>query len=351
MKRLYTGLLLVLILGVLVAGCAQQSPTGTSEKPIELKLATFQPPPTFFVKDLYGPWAKEIEERSQGRIKITIWPGGSLGKVEDQYALVLSRQADISVVDLGTIPGVFPLSEAISLPLLFNSTEAANGTWWELTEKYLLDTEFSKVHVLYHSCVAPMQIITSDKQISTLQDFQGVKIGCPTESAVLAFGKLGAVPVYMPITDLYTGIERGLLDGASVPWEAMFAFRFNEITKYRTQADLFTPTISLFMNADTWKSLPPDLQQLFNETGGLQGSIIAGRKFDEVSIKLEEDLRDYDKQKGNPDIYIPPDAERTKWSNAVTPLYEEWITQKESEGLPARSFFNDLKEIAAKYNK
>ncbi len=361
-------LLPVLLVGILIfEGCVNQtapsvSPIAklpstnlatlpTAAKVIELKLSHYSPTATMYHKDIYVPWAQDLEARSNGLLKITIYPTETLGKVQDQYNLVLSRQADIAAIDLGTMPGVFPLSEGIALPLLFNSVEAANATWWKLTDKYLANTEFKKVHVIMQHCSPFMHVATSNKPIKTLADLTGVKIACPTDTSVNAFTKLGATVAFIPMPDIYTALERKLVDGYTGPWEVALAFKFFEVTKYQTSVSLNVSAIDLVMNLDTWNSLPPDIQQLLNETGGLQGSELAGRKFDESENQFESALRDIDKQKGNPDIYYLPETEKTKWRDMVTPLYEEWIKKTEAKGLPARAYFNDLQQMAAKYNE
>ncbi len=366
MKRIIIILFTVLLLSVIILGaCAKPSPAPApapapaptpapappSEKPIELKFSHFAPPMVWFFKPLYTPWIKEIEERSKGRVKITLFPAQSLGNIQDQYEMTRTRIADIAAVDLGIMSGVFPLSSGISLPLIFNSTEAVCLTSWELTEKYLKDTELKDVKVLWYQCVPPGHIHTSNKPIHTLEDLSDVKIASPSEAGIHALEKLGATPVFIPITELYTSLERGLVDGTVVPWEASFAFKTMEVTKYRTVVGLFAPVLNVIMNRDAWNSLPPDIQKLVEETGGVEMSRAFGAGFDEVERNLENVIKAHDQEKGNPEVYYLPEEEKAKWREAITPLYEEWIAEREAEGLPARAFFEDLLQTAAKYNK
>ncbi len=383
-RLLIIQLIVVLVCGLIVTGCAKPVPTPTRvpapapalvpppapapapapapipppapasapEKPIELKLSHFAPPMAWFHKDLYVPWAKELDERSNGRVKITIFPAQSLCNIQDQYHMVLSRQADIAMLHLGATSGVFPLSEMITLPLLFNSSDAAVATWWELSEKYLLDTEFIKVKVLWHESIAPGHFSTSTKPVHTLEDFSGMKLAATQDASIKALEKLGATAVFLPITEMYTALERGVVDGFCEAWEGTVVFKFFEVTQYRTAIGLYTPNATLVMNLDSWNSLPPDIQQMIEETGGLKGSIKAGRMFDEVETHyLNDVIKPYDQEKGNPEIYYLPKDEKARWREAVTPLYDEWIAEGEAKGLPARAFFKDLLQLAAKYNK
>ena len=109
----------------------------------------------------------------------------------------------------------------LALPLLFNSTEAAGATWWELSEKYLLDTEYKNAKVLWHQAIAPSQLNTAKKPVHNIEDFSGMKISATQEAGIKALEKLGATPVFFPIPEIYTALERGLVDGAIEPWEAV----------------------------------------------------------------------------------------------------------------------------------
>ena len=77
----------------------------------------------------------------------------------------------------------------------------------------------------------------------------------------------------------------------------------------------------------------------------------AGAIFDAKEKELTENvIVPYLKEKGYPDIYYLPEAEREKWYDAVKPLHDEWIAEMEAKGLPGREFYEDLLKAAEKYN-
>ena len=344
---------IIMIVALVVPACSTSTSTApASPETIELKLSTFVPPVVWFIKEKVNPWIEQLEERSNGKVKIKVFPSGSLGTLKDHYNMLLARQADICQVDIGATPGVFPLSEGISLPLIFSSSEAANSAWWELSEKYLMDTEFGKVKVLWHNCIPPSQIHTANKPVHTLDDLKGLKLALTQAAQIATLEQLGAAPVFIPITEMYTAMERGMVDGTMLCWEAATVFKIFEVTKYRTAAKINTSLTTFMMNRDSYNSLPPDIQQFIDETTGLSMSQSFGSSFDKFDLKqLNEVMLPYDKEKGNPEIYNLPDDEIAKWSEAVEPVVEEWITEREDKGLPAQAFYDDMLQIAAKYNK
>ena len=177
------------------------------------------------------------------------------------------------------------------------------------------------------------------------------ELGVGTSTVREALKRLAATPVFFPITEIYTAVDRGVVDGEVECWEAQRTFNFLEVTKYRTAVSLWTALVTIAMNLDAWNSLPPDIKQLFEEDMGLEASRRAGSMFDAVEKVMLEEVKNYDQKKGNPEIYYLPEDERARWREAVTPLYEEFTAERETKGLPARAFFNDMLELAEKYNK
>ena len=105
------------------------------------------------------------------------------------------------------------------------------------------------------------------------------------------------------------------------------------------------------MNLDTWNSLPTDIQKIFDDYSTVEKARDRGRVWDVKTVEaLDNVIIPYDQEHGNPPIYTPPKEEKARWVEAVTPLYEEWIADREAKGLPARAFIDDLLKLAEKYN-
>ena len=133
----------------------------------------------------------------------------------------------------GYWPEQTPLSDVMSLPFLpIKSAEKGGEVLWKLYEKFpSIQKEYGDIQPLVLYTTSPNFLITSKKQVKTLEDMKGLKIrvlgGPPTEMAKA----LGAVPAVMPMPDLYQALDKGVFDGAAVPWEAIHAFRLYEVAK------------------------------------------------------------------------------------------------------------------------
>ncbi len=322
--------------------------------PAEIKLSFSEmTPPTDLLAKESKAWAEEVERLTNGRVQITLYPAQSLVKMADAYDAVLGGVADIARFPPGHAPGVFPLTEGLGLPMVFNSASAKANTFWELIEKYLKDGEYKKVKVLWVTGVAPPPVISNKKQVKTMEDLRGQKLTAVEVNAQKALKLLGAVPTPVNLPDMYTALERGLVDGTAEPaFAAIAMYKMYEVTKYRTAAKLWSAHSVVLMNLERWNSLSPDIQKIFEQTTGFGKVQDLGAKFDVFDKEmLENVILPYDKEKGNPPIYYLPADEQARWDQTVHPVFEEWITEKEAQGLPARAFVNDMLEIAKKYNK
>ncbi len=353
---------LVLVTLLLATACAKPAPVPAPAptltpaqapapvKPAELK---FSDPmaPGGMPDEVFKPWAKEIEELTKGRVKVTIYGGGTLGNLAEQYNLVLTRTADIAAMDPTTVPGVFPRSEVVTLPLFWKSNEVASMVSWDLMQKYMVATEFKDTKVLWAFTTGCYQIYTRTKPIRTLEDWKGMKIGTFNSMQTEIVKVLGGVPVFMLPMEMYTALERGLIDGRLFDWDGARAFKTPEVTKYRTgNVDLSTGLIVIVMNRDVWSSLPPDIQKIIDEKGP-EWTGRTGASFDKVEPVMVQNWVNYDKKAGNPPIYYLPESERARWKEALQPLIDAWVKETEAKGIPARAMLADLRALQEKYTK
>lgn len=349
MKKIFlVSLAIVLVSGLVFWSSAIAAP----QEPIKLKFAYWPPPVCPPAVRILHPWGERIEERTNGRVKVTFYPAEALGKAPDHYDLCLKGTADIVWIDPNFTPGVFPLIGVIALPMQFPKSEVAGAVFWELMEKYMADTEFKKVKVLWVYPTGLFQLWTRKKQVRKLEDLKGMKLSCTSDVLVKITKALGAVPVFMPEPDIYTSLERGLLDGRWHEWEGGWTWKAHEVTKYRTaNVDLGTNTNVIMMNLDSWNKLPRDIQKIVDECSGLKYSQYSGKVWDETNVEFLPKIIDYDKKAGNPEIYYISDSERARWKEAVTPVYDEWVNEMEAKGLPGKAILKDLRALVKKYSQ
>jgi len=279
------------------------------------------------------PWAKNLEAAAKGKVKVEIYPSQTLCKGSDIWNAVKTGMADMGWCFHGYWPDMTPLSDVVTLPFLpYKNAETGSEVFWKLYEKFpSIQKEYKDVHVVLLWVSSPYYLITTKKQVKTMEDLKGMKIrvtgGPPTDQ----MKALGAIPTLIPMPDTYLAMDRGVIDGMAAPWEAIHAWRHYEVVKYYTLVPLSAVYFSLSMNKAKYDGLPKDIQEAITSVGGLKGSGFWGKGFyDTAEAGVEELIK-----KGNYQMNkhtLPPD-EMARWSKvAGEPLWKDWVKKMEGKG-------------------
>lgn len=216
------------------------------------------------------PWAKQIEEKTGGRVKIDIYPAMSLGGKPPQ----LIKQARDGVVDIvwtvnGYTPGLFPRTEVFELPFIHtNDPRATNLAMREMFDEYLAE-EYAGTKVMFLHVHQGQAIHTVDKLVRTPADVAGMKLRIPTRTGSWVIEALGAAPTAMPVPALPQALSKKVVDGALIPWEIIPPLKLQDLTQYQIEGHngvrFGTTTFQVTMNQNTWNSLPADIQKAIDE--------------------------------------------------------------------------------------
>jgi TRAP-type C4-dicarboxylate transport system substrate-binding protein len=300
---------------------------------IKLTLADQNPPAGWGPTYALQPWVKKVEAATKGRVKIEVFPSQTLVKGPEMWKAVRSGIVDIGWCFHGYWADQTPLTDVITLPSLpFKSAEQGSEVLWKLYEKYpAIRKEFSDVVPLTLWTSHPYIILTSKKQIKTLEDLKGLKIrvtgGPPTEQ----MKALGAVPTLIPMPDVYQALDKGVVDGMGAPWEAILTMRLYEVAKYYTVVPLSSVYFSLCANKQKWESLPKDVRDQIMSVSGLEGAKHWGKNYFDTPRQAVIDKA----KAGNHEmvLYTVPTAEVQRWQKiGAEPVWEAWVKKMEGKG-------------------
>ncbi|NWG02630.1 MAG: TRAP transporter substrate-binding protein [Syntrophaceae bacterium] len=301
---------------------------------IKLTLADQNPQTGWGPVHALQPWVKKVEDATKGKVKIEVYYSQTLAKGPDIWNAVKSGIADMGWCFHGYWPGMTPLSDVISLPALpFTTGEKGSEILWKLYEKFPeIQKEFQDVKPLMLWTSHPYLLITTKKQVKTLEDIKGLKIrqtgGPPTDQ----MKALGGVPMLIPMPDNYISMQKGVIDGMGAPWEAIHAFRLYEVVKFYTQVPFPAVYFSMSMNKNKWNSLPKDVQDAIMSVSGLEGSKFWGHNFFDTA---KNGVYEKAKETGREIVYyeLPPE-ERAKWLEVGgKPIWRDWVKKMEEKGL------------------
>jgi TRAP-type transport system periplasmic protein len=308
-------------------------PAPVGAETIELKFAQPFSPKHTMQKKVFEPWAEKISKMTNGKVKVTFFPGGALGKTPDHYGLAEKGIADIIYVLQDYTPGRFPMTSVFELPFMSTSAQKTSAAMWKVYEQFpKFRKEYGKVKVLALFCHDPGGFNTVKTPIKTIEDFNGMKFRTANPHVTKALKLFKAVPVNMPVTDTYTALERGVVDGTVLPWEGNFIFKLAELLKYGTEADFYTMTMMVVMNKRKYDSLPDDVKKAIDETTGLVMSEECGKVYDQVRPIMKKLCE----KKGMKAIQMDP-GQTDRLKKMTMPLRDEWVKQMEKRGFPGQA--------------
>jgi TRAP-type C4-dicarboxylate transport system substrate-binding protein len=271
-------------------------------------------------------WCKEVEKRTNGRVKINIFHGGSLTPPPQVYDGVVKGISDLGMSVGAYTKGKFHLTGLIELPLGYKTgyiaTKLANKYYKKFKPK-----EFDDVQVMYLSAHAP-GVLISKKPVHKLEDLKGMKIRATAASEKLV-ATLGGIPVLMVMGETYDALSKGTVEGVLSPIEGLEQWKFAEVAKYTTEGfDSYTSVFFVVMNKNIWNSLTPAEQKTIEKINK-EWIEKQGKQWDEI----DKVGRDYGVKKGV-EIITLPNEERERWTKAVRPLIDDYVKDLKEKGLP-----------------
>ena len=321
----------VLVLMVMVLGVAlvlSVSPSAQA-KTIRLTYSNFFPP-AHIQSTLAEAWCKEVNKRTNGRVQIDYFAGGTLTKAQQNYDGVVTGLSDIGFSVLAYTRGRFPVMAAVDLPLGYKSgkvaTKVINAVYKKFMPKELQDTQ-----VMYLHAHGPGLVNTKDKPVRKLEDMKGLKFRAHGTSAEVVKA-LGGTPVPKPMPETYQMLQKGVVDGAMYPLEADKGWKLGEVTKYCTldYAAAYTTGFYVVMNKDKWNSLSPDIQKIIMQINA-EWEPKHGQAWDDSDTAGKK----YFQSKGGQLITLDA-KEMARWKKAVAPIIDAYVESMQKQGINGR---------------
>lgn len=345
MKLFKKGMELIVAAVVFGVGVASAAP-----EVVTLKVAHFLPANSTLHQKNLVPWCEKINKESNGRLKCQIYPSMQLGGTPAQ----LFDQARDGVADIiWTVPtyqaGRFTKTEVFELPFLVKRAETGSQAMWDYIQKNSLD-EFKGVKLIFTHVNDGAQLHFGKKSVKNLEDLKGLKIRASTRIATKTLTALGAVPVQMPAPQMPEAIAKGVVDGASMPWEVSTSFKTQEICKTHTesapnQAKHANTVLALVMNQAKYNSLSPELKKIIDNNSGRETSKWAAKLWDDLVPPARAIARDRRNT-----INVLSDEEYKRWVKATASVDDAWIKEVAGKGANGVALLNDAKELLKKYN-
>lgn len=267
---------------------------------------------------------KEIlEQKTDGQIKVEVYANSELYSDQDELQAIQSGAVEVLSPPASKLSSsIAPKIQVLDLPFIFDSPE-------EVQEATAPDTPLGKVlhenknlsdknirwlntwHVGFFQ-------ISSNREVRAPEDMQGLKMRIlPSDVMRSVNERWGAEPTTMAYTEVFTGLQQGVIEGQENPYTNIWSQKFHTVQDYITEADFAFASYGLIIREDFLNSLPEDLQQAVTD---------AAQEATDYNVKVVTETNLKDKQSiqeaGTTEIIELSDQERQVFKDAVVP--EVW---------------------------
>lgn len=272
-------------------------------------------------REVFEPWLEKIIAESEGTLNIRTFYSSPLGNYRNMYDRVTDGVVDMAFTSLAPIGGKFMQTDVASLPFEIETAEEGSIALWRLYEQGVISSEFKDIKLLAIFMFPNSALHTSERQILTMDDFSGIKLRTAGKLQSDTVVLLGASPVTAAAGDIYQGLNRGVFDGAVIPWTGVAPFKLDEVTRFHLNAPLGSSTAMIFMNRDSFEKLPKAAQQAIENNSGLSLTQWAGTHSDTDAQRIRERVGKQDNQT----IADIAPAEALRWKARLQPIIDEWV--------------------------
>ncbi|MFO0987077.1 MAG: TRAP transporter substrate-binding protein DctP [Alphaproteobacteria bacterium] len=205
-------------------------------------------------------FADDVKQRTKGAVDVQIFPAEQLAKAGENFPQVARGAIEAALVVNAQWGNTIPEMAAPTIPFFFTDLERIKKFPNSEARKYLDGLLAQRgVHSISWLYITRISIFTSGKKpIATLADFQGLKIrglNALTDNSLKA---VGAAPSTMPGSEVYQGLQTGVLDAGLTDISAAVSRRYYEVQKFGTVLPYFTVYFHMFSNPKWYASLKPE---------------------------------------------------------------------------------------------
>ena len=326
----------IMALALLLPACAAPAP-----EVITLKYSAWtKPPPNPF--GMTVDWCmRQVESRSNGRVKFEEYWLGSLIPAKSEVEAMGKGVADICTVFQPFVKSRLTLIDVAALPGFGTSLREQGPAMFELVKMKAIKDQFDKNNLVFMWVQGgdPIDVITKGKAVRTVDDLKGLKIRSAGDQAK-ALKALGAVPVSLTSTECPEALERGTVDGICMSYVGMKVWALQDFGDYHTEIFVNTNLFYTFMNKDSWLALPDDIKKIFEDVADESAATL---------IRIyEENIGTFKNEvwpAAGVEIIELSAADKAKIAEASMATWDAWAKKQNEAGLAGTEVLNKWKEI------
>lgn len=313
-----------------------------------LKFSNWIPPTHPATTQVLQPWATQVEEVTQGRVKVDLI--SPLGAPQAHYDLVRNGVADAVIFTLAYNANRFPLARGLEMPFLSDSNYAMTVAAWRTYDKFFKGRgEFEGVKLGATVIVGPSQIYTTKKAIDNFADFKGLKLreaGGLTKDVAEA---LGATAFFAPAPQVYDVLSKGVGDGVLFPPESIPSFKLGGLIRHglHVSGGFHQVVLALLLNEAKWNGLSQADRAAIEPTMGESFAKLWGGVWEKTNAAAMDTM----KREGI-SVKLAQGPLLQSIRDSIGPLEQKWVAdagKRGVDGAQALTFYREqIKALEAK---
>ena len=338
----------ILMVGAVMFGCtpSDKGEEGAAKKAEKVEtvvfhLNHFMPAVHPVHVNMLEPFAKEVKEKTEGRVEVVVHSGSALASPPDTYDAVVSGVAGMGFVLPAYTPGRFPMSQILEYPFMFETALQANLVAAEMTPM-LREYEYTDTQLLWFGGTDLGHILLK-KRVDSLADLEGMKLRSPGPIYNDVIEEIGGVEVSLPVSDLYDAMDRGIVNGTVMAPSALISFRLMEVTEQIIEMNMYATPLIMFANKDLWNKVSAADQKIIMDIINTFPERIGKQYNGEV-----EHAMGLAQEKGK-EITKFSDADMAEFHAIVDPMIKGWVKELDDAGKPGSELYELAVEAAKKY--
>jgi len=281
--------------------------------------------------DMLSNKFKELaEEKSDGRLRIDIFPGAQLGQEREAGEGILMGTLQMSVVSASIYDNTVNGFGVDMLPFVYDSFEEQIGIFNDSPVGEELEAKLLEKggRILGWLTPGSRSMIFTEKPVKTFEGMKGLKMRSPESDLFIGmFRALGSRPTAITWGEAYTALQTGVADGMESPPGMIKDMKFYEVAKYCLLTNHMWGAMNLIINENLFQKLPEDIQNIIVESG--KEAIDFANRF---AIEDQEKATAWLKEQGMVFFEIA-DEEREKFKEALLPVDTQWVEKHKATEL------------------
>jgi TRAP-type C4-dicarboxylate transport system substrate-binding protein len=282
-----------------------------------LKIATLAPAGTTWMKEMKAG-AEQIKQRTEGRVKLKFYPGGVMGNDKSVHRKIKIGQLQGGAFTPGGLAQVNPSIQALGLPMMFDTYAEVDYVRAKMDPIMRQQMEDSGFVILGISDGGFVRIL-SKKPMQDLESIRASKVWIPEGDEVgqVVFRALGITPVALPISDIFTGLQTGLIETVAVNPTGAIAFQWHSSASYMTEIPISYLIGVLAVQKKAFDKLSAEDQAVVREEVGK-----VFKRLDELNRK--DDLAAMEALKKHGITFVSPNpGEAERWRSIADGAIDE----------------------------